>query len=112
MTASAKGIGSKSRSARTLGDALAVQLGDHHLDNLHEASSLDGFIGHGESLDPKADERYALDDAGHCTGEMTPKKRGTASSEFGTLRHLVRCSGMSEVGGRPGVDRTRSNRRD
>src|SRR3984957_10375046 len=40
------------KTGQRLGDALAGKLGDHHLDNLHEASSLGcslgGFIGHVE----------------------------------------------------------------
>jgi hypothetical protein len=42
---SAKGAGVEPKIGQRLDDALAVQLGDYHLDNLHEASSLGGFIG-------------------------------------------------------------------
>jgi hypothetical protein len=51
MTASAKGIDRvEAKIGQRLGDALALQLGDHRIDNLHVASSLGGFIGYGWAL--------------------------------------------------------------
>jgi hypothetical protein len=38
-------------------------------------------------------------------------RRGGASSVFGSSRHLMQCDDMSEGGGRPEIDDTRSNRR-
>ena len=59
---SAKGAGVEPKIGQRLDDTLAVQLGDYHLDNLHEASSLGGFIGHvvPSASDPRPNGRHRV----------------------------------------------------
>jgi hypothetical protein len=71
MTTLAKGIGSNPRPA-SVSVTPTFQLGDHHIDNLHEASSLGGFIDH---VVPSASEPQRPASA---TRSRVPGPRGAA----------------------------------